>query len=312
MNKYSKLISLVKIFVTGSIITVLIMAAATFVAYLFDLTVVKNQLYYTLYIGFFLISFIVCQLFLIFRSNIFEFRDNYKKIMFSCLYILLILPILYLSLLFLYYTFSFIFGCDTSIRSICNIPALDFLNSLFFAGIPIIILGVAILLLSGFLYGPHVFRKLSERKVIYRKVISASYLGVAITLFYLLYIPSGPDECSRTITDTQYTACIEKQLQGKSVKDAIEWFESRGHKIDYVFNDNIYEHYYTYHYNEIDETKVGYFFYSQRFNRITYGTNFTRLLSPFPRNFMSFKIKVTEKENASHTYQVEAKISGNY
>jgi len=79
INKYSKLISLVKIFVTGSIITVLIMAAATFVAYLFDLTVVKNQLYYTLYIGFFLISFIVCQLFLIFRSNIFKFRDNYKK-----------------------------------------------------------------------------------------------------------------------------------------------------------------------------------------------------------------------------------------
>lgn len=70
------------------------------------------------------------------------------------------------------------------------------------------------------------FRKRRSMGTPFTKLVGLVCVGL---LAYLIYIPRGPDPCSRVITDTQYEACLEAAFADLSFEQAIQWLKRYGY-----------------------------------------------------------------------------------
>lgn len=115
-----------------------------------------------------------------------------------------------------------------------KISLLDsFSFGLFLLALPLAILGFLILLVSGAVYLVKHLR-VKENHTSKTKLCLA-VLGTTC-LLYLLYIPGGPDECSRVITGNQYTNCLKKVFKNYSEGEIKTWFKDNGYVVgrDYL------------------------------------------------------------------------------
>jgi len=123
---------------------------------------------------------------------------------------------------------------------------------------------------------------------------SRSILGAfcASTLLIAIYVPTGPDPCSRSFTQQGYEDCVSDMFAEMSVQDARNWLEAQGYK-----NTRIIEPF-----GGNRDLKFYSSFSALRnygpYYSIAYGTNFFRLfgrIPPAPSNFeLVIKSSLTE------------------
>lgn len=184
---------------------------------------------------------------------------------------------------------SLIYPNDCDIYGQCQHAIVDFSSSLGFGllifGLPMLLLGAFLTLLFIFLYGVHTLRQrdVANYNFAYVKIMLGVLAGIVI--MYALYIPAGPDECSRAIIAAQYTNCLEKQFSGMTEAEVREWLEKRGYETAPNYERRGWG---TFGQEKFAELNVeNYFEASKRsYDRpksLPYGTNFARWVLPmFP------------------------------
>jgi hypothetical protein len=109
--------------------------------------------------------------------------------------------------------------------------------SMVVSAVPLIVLGSILILVSAAGSGLSAFRKRRnlERNSTYKIKVAFGMLASGVILG-LAYVPGGPDECSRHLTDSQYEVCVESVLANKTQAETITWLESNGYRISDTFN----------------------------------------------------------------------------
>lgn len=129
---------------------------------------------------------------------------------------------------------SLVYPNDCDIAARCQHSVVQIAQSLgfglIFLGPVSILLGALGMVFLATIWGIRAFKsKNSDRSSLkYTK----QFIGLVCggTLAYLLYIPSGPDPCSRVITDTQYENCLENTFSELSFLDTRQWLERYGYR----------------------------------------------------------------------------------
>ncbi|MCP1201134.1 hypothetical protein [Notoacmeibacter sp. MSK16QG-6] len=185
--------------------------------------------------------------------------------------------------------------CDNAGR--CEHNIVEIANSLglglIFLGPVLMLLGVVMLVVTGFAWGMRAFkRKISDHPRIkyIRRLIGLACFGI---LLFLLYVPSGPDQCSRVLTDTQYEICLEGVFSDMTTAEARQWLAENDFRVGRVVNSNP-------RYSRARDTRhaddptFSYDFHFQafrdfgKFRSVPYGTNFNRFfarIGPAPDRF---------------------------
>jgi hypothetical protein len=123
-----------------------------------------------------------------------------------------------------------------------------------------------------------------------KQLIGIACCGV---LVYFLYIPRGPDQCSRVITDTRYEICLEEVFSGMTTSEAREWLAVNDFTVGRAVESNPnYSH--ARDPRHADNPAYSYDIYFQAFRdfgkvrSVPYGTNFNRIfarIGPAPDRF---------------------------
>jgi len=205
---------------------------------------------------------------------------------------------------------SLFYPDDCDIAAVCEHTIVQISQSLgfgvFIFGLPTMLLGGFITLLSLFLYGIHTFRNrdVSSDNFKLTKIILGSLAGIVI--LYALYIPAGSDECSRTITAGQYTNCLEQQLLGMTEAAARIWLEERGYENTWNYERKSWGTFGRENYQDLDVEN--YFEATRRSfdrpNSLPYGTNFARWVLPMFPAPASFSIGIGIDQNSVGVYYI--------
>lgn len=192
---------------------------------------------------------------------------------------------------------SLVYPDDCDIAARCEHAIVEIAASLgfglIFFGPVLMLLGAIMLVAIGLIWGVRAFRRESSGRPItkyMRKLIGLTCFGL---LLFLLYIPNGPDQCSRTITDTQYEICLEGVFSDMTTPEARRWLEESGFRVSRIIEAD------TKNPHARDARHSGnpaftYDFHFQAFRdfgkyrSVPYGTNFNRLFSriwPAPDRF---------------------------
>lgn len=198
---------------------------------------------------------------------------------------------------------------DCDITAMCEHVVVQISQSLIFGllvfGLPILLLGAGIVLVFTFLYGIYTFRRRNvETQNLKNTKLTLGALAGFI-LLYLLYIPVGPDECSRTITASQYATCLEEHLQGKTEAEVRFWLEERGYKTSINYPSRDWGTFGHENYNNL--AVENYFEASRSFGRpksLPYGTNFSRFVLPMFPAPDRFTIGIGIQESPAGVYYV--------
>jgi len=122
---------------------------------------------------------------------------------------------------------SLIYPNDCDIAHRCEHAIVQIAASLgfglIFLGPVLMLVGALILIVIGFVWGVRAFKKNNAGRPVAK--YTKQFVGIACcgTLLYFLYIPSGPDQCSRVITDTQYEVCLESVFADMTTFEARQW-----------------------------------------------------------------------------------------
>lgn len=192
---------------------------------------------------------------------------------------------------------SLVYPDDCDITARCEHSIVEIANSLgfglFLLGPVLMLLGAIILIVTGFAWGIRAFKgKNSDhpRAKYIKRSIGLACFGV---LLFLLYIPSGPDQCSRVVTDTQYEVCLEGVFADMTTAEVRQWLEENGFRVGRVLDTNP-------RYSRARDTRhadnstFAYDFHFQalrdfgKFRSVPYGTNFNRFfarIGPAPDRF---------------------------
>jgi hypothetical protein len=182
----------------------------------------------------------------------------------------------------------YLFPDDCDIAARCSHGIVDFANVLMFGlilfGPFVMLLGFLLLLALGLAYGLGLAQaRTGTDSASKRRKCVVGTVCVSILLF-LIYVPAGPDECSRSYSDTQYEACIQAVVADMNVAETFSWLENNGYRpsppltslSDYArkFNQT------SIHFQGI--RSYGHY------RSVPYGTNFHRLfarIGPAPEHF---------------------------
>ena len=140
------------------------------------------------------------------------------------------------------------------------------------------------LVVTGFAWGMREFVEKGlghSRTKFVKRCIGSVCFGI---LLFLLYIPSGPDQCSRVITDTQYEICLEGVFKEMTTTEAQQWLAENGFRVGRVVNSNpIYS--LARDKRHADDPAFAYDFHFTafrdfgKFRSVPYGTNFNRFFA---------------------------------
>lgn len=179
--------------------------------------------------------------------------------------------------------------CEHTIVQIAN-----FLGFGLFLLAPVLkLLGGFVLLVTGLFWGLRGFSKKAKgrpRSKLAQKITGTACVGVSL---FFLYVPSGPDQCSRTVTDTQYEVCLESIFADMTILEVRHWFEENGFRVGTIIdtysssssaNDRRHAENPEFNYNFHFEAFRDFGSYSS----VPYGTNFNRFfarIGPAPDRF---------------------------
>jgi hypothetical protein len=238
------------------------------------------------------------------------FKNKYTKGISTGILIMLS-PVIFWALLWIP---SLIYPDDCDIAARCEHAVVEIAMSLgfglLFFGLPVLLLGAFIVLLSIFFYGIHTLRQrgTSNNSSKYTKVILGSVAGVI--LLFGLYIPSGPDECSRVFTDEQYTNCLMEIFNDKTEQETRLWLEANGYDVTrnlFVGEwSSLSREEFKHKYNKQHDFYAQAFRDHGRWKSIPYGTNFTRIVLPMFPAPSRFQLDLLGTEKPDRVYDVEA------
>lgn len=184
---------------------------------------------------------------------------------------------------------SLIYPNDCGLTGRCNHAIVEMASSMQFGivvfGPVLMLVGAGIIVFFCIVYGVGVFKRKNDDELFLRKTKLYSGLLSGTLLLYLVYIPGGPDQCSRVFTDNQYERCLVKLFSEKTTQQSREWLVSAGYRISekrYTDSSSIISNYY-----QTDRSfKHQYIIWGYRDygrgNSIPYGTNFNRLFGRIP------------------------------
>lgn len=192
---------------------------------------------------------------------------------------------------------SLVYPNDCDIAARCEHAIVEIANSLgfglIFLGPVLMLLGAIILVVIGFIWGIRAFKGKSSSHPLTKyinKFIGLTCFGI---LLFLLYIPSGPDQCSRVVTDTQYEVCLEGVFADMTTADARQWLGENNFRVGRVMESSTrYSH--ARDTRHADNSAYAYDFHFQafrdlgKFRSVPYGTNFNRFfarIGPAPDRF---------------------------
>ncbi|MEM7319994.1 MAG: hypothetical protein AAF408_13350 [Pseudomonadota bacterium] len=192
---------------------------------------------------------------------------------------------------------SLVYPNDCDIAARCEHAIVEIANSLGFGlillGPALMLLGAIILVVVGFAWGIRAFKgKGSDHSITkyIQKFVGLACFGV---LLFLLYVPSGPDQCSRVVSDTQYEVCLEGVFADMTTAEARQWLAENGFKVGRVFESNP-KYSRAHDTRHADKAAYAYDFHFQAFRdhgkyrSVPYGTNFNRFfarIGPAPDRF---------------------------
>lgn len=192
---------------------------------------------------------------------------------------------------------NLIYPNDCDIAGRCEHTIVGIANSLgfglIFLGPVLMLLGVIILVVTGFAWGIRAFigKNSDHPQSKYIKVfIGVTCFGI---LLLLLYVPSGPDQCSRVVTDTQYEVCLEGVFADMTTAEARQWLEENGFRVGRVVGSNP-RYLRARDRRHADNSSFSYDLHFQafrdfgKFRSVPYGTNFNRFfarIGPAPDRF---------------------------
>lgn len=172
-------------------------------------------------------------------------------------------------------------------------------------GIPLFLLSLGIIAISLLAYSFKTLLNKGEVNLRFKKAKLFTGVVSVVFLITLLYIPAGPDECSRTITASQYTSCLERELQGKTEAEVRTWLEERGYKSTKNYPSKSWGTFGRENYHDLDvenyfEARRSY----GRLKSLPYGTNFTRLVLPMLPAPAMFTIGIGIQEFPTRIYYI--------
>ena len=183
---------------------------------------------------------------------------------------------------------SLVYPDDCDIAARCEHTIVEIANSLgfglMFLAPVLILLGVMILVVTGFAWGMRAFKgNISNhpRTKYIQRFIGLACFGI---LLFLLYVPSGPDQCSRVITDTQYEICLESVFSDMTTAEARQWLAENGFRVGRVLNSNP-RYSLARDTRHADDPTFAYDLHFQafrdfgKFRSVPYGTNFNRFFA---------------------------------
>ncbi len=115
-------------------------------------------------------------------------------------------------------------------------------------------------------------------------LVALVFAGV---LFFLCYLPVGPDPCSRNILASNYVQCVDHQLKGMSMSDAMVWLAEQNYAVDAFTSEERLHCLPNCRTLDADRNWVNYnseFKAEKEFetrDHVPYGTNFYRVFSKF-------------------------------
>ena len=192
---------------------------------------------------------------------------------------------------------SLVYPDDCDIAAQCEHTIVEIANSLgfglIFLGPVLMLLGVIVLLVTGFACGIRAFKRKSPghpRTKYVKRFIGLACIGI---LLYFLYVPSGPDQCSRVLTDTQYEVCLEGVFADMTTAEARQWLEENSFRVGRVVDTNP-RYSLSRDSRHAENSTFAYDFHFQafrdfgKFRSVPYGTNFNRFfarIGPAPDRF---------------------------
>jgi hypothetical protein len=111
------------------------------------------------------------------------------------------------------------------------------------SAVPLVVLGSVIILISVVGSAVHTARYNSKRNSPWYKVKIIGGVFALFIILAMLYVPKGPDECSRHFTDSQYESCLEDVFNNQTQAETITWLESNGYVVlgnGYRIGDKFY------------------------------------------------------------------------
>lgn len=192
---------------------------------------------------------------------------------------------------------SLIYPDDCDIAYHCEHAIVQIAGSLgfglIFIGPILMLLGALILIVMGSVWGMRSFKKNRAGRPLAKQI--KQFIGIACCgmLLYLLYIPSGPDHCSRVITDTQYEVCLEGVFAEMTTVEARQWLVTNDFTVGRVVESNP-KYSFARDPRHANKPSYGYDFHFQAFRdfgkirSVPYGTNFNRIfarIGPAPDRF---------------------------
>ena len=191
---------------------------------------------------------------------------------------------------------SMIYPNDCDITARCEHSIVELAQSLgfglIFLGPVLMLFGTLGLVVVGAIWGVHAFKNRNGVRMPTRYI--KQFIGVVCsgTLAYLLYIPSGPDPCSRAFTDTKYEKCLENTFSDMSFSDTRQWLEKYGYRLTSNLKGGygdgpalgIEDGEITFRYDKWFQS----FRNHGRTKSVPYGTNFNRIfarIGPAPNHF---------------------------
>ncbi|MBL4815223.1 MAG: hypothetical protein JKY74_07045 [Shewanella sp.] len=211
---------------------------------------------------------------------------------------------------------SLIYPNDCDITARCQHVIVEIANEVQFGMLifgPLLMLtGASIIVLFCTFYGIGALKRKDGDDLFLRKTKLVSGLLSGVLLLYLVYIPSGPDQCSRVFTDDQYESCLVELFSEKTAQQSREWLVSAGYRLSekyYTGSSSLISEFY-----ETDRPfKHDYAFEGYRNhgrgNSIPYGTNFNRLFGRIPPAPTQFEIVFFGVDSADTVFGAKAKWS---
>lgn len=219
-------------------------------------------------------------------------RYGYKAGLVVCLLLLIGPKILWLLL----WSIDLIYLNDCEIVARCENVVFQIAGTLalrlFFLGPFSMLLGAVGILILATIWGARgcVMRSDDSRLLRYTKYTTGLVCGGIWA--YLLYIPSGPDPCSRVLTDTQYENCLESAFSEGSFADSRQWLVQHGYRLSTVLEGGFGERPASGFENGEIAFQYDKWFHAFREHApsgiVPYGTNFHRmfvLIGPAPEQF---------------------------
>ncbi len=186
------------------------------------------------------------------------------------------------------------------------------------SGVPLAILGSAVILVSVIGSSLQTIRQRQslEQSLWNKTKVTAGIFSLFIILF-LLYIPKGPDECSRNITDEQYAICLEDIFENKSQAETIAWLKFNAYtNIDIVpyaqlFAPHTDKEQLEYRKQQKEDSNIKYDYVIlakrdyERSYSVPYGTNFLRIIAPVFPAPSTFQLRLEGTDVPDRIYNVE-------